>query len=356
MKIKPADAERILARPDPAHVAILLYGPDEGLVRERGRALLEQRLGSPPDTMRLTDLTDADLKNDPARLADEACGLALIPGERLIRVRIGSESGTKAIESFLDGAADETLKPDALVVIEAGDLTPRSALRKCFESASNGVAIPCYADETHTLQALIDNAAREAGITVEPAAAQLLSSRLGNDRGVTIQELKKLFLYKQNDSSPVSMDDVMACLPMDTENMVGMLADRVCCGELTTMADELGLAFSTGLPPVAVLRGINQHFQRLHAWVAAVENGSSPEEILKKARPPIHFKRMGALRVQLRHWTRPDVERALDALLEAERQCKTTGQPDQLLAERVLLSLARRATRHNRAGRASAAR
>ena len=39
MKISPANAERFLAAPPEGTIAVLFYGPDNGLVRERARAL-----------------------------------------------------------------------------------------------------------------------------------------------------------------------------------------------------------------------------------------------------------------------------------------------------------------------------
>ena len=39
MKIAAGAAERFVAKPDPKIRAVLVYGPDEGMVGERGRAL-----------------------------------------------------------------------------------------------------------------------------------------------------------------------------------------------------------------------------------------------------------------------------------------------------------------------------
>ncbi len=40
MKITTARVERFLRRPDPAVVCTLVYGPDQGLVRERAETLV----------------------------------------------------------------------------------------------------------------------------------------------------------------------------------------------------------------------------------------------------------------------------------------------------------------------------
>ncbi|MGF1453895.1 MAG: DNA polymerase III subunit delta [Alphaproteobacteria bacterium] len=348
MKIKPSDAERVLAAPPADCAAILLYGPDEGLVRDRSRRVAARVVGEPPDPIRLSSLDESDLKADPARLADEACGMALMPGDRLVRVRLANDSATKAVEGFLAGCADGSLKPDALVIVEGGDLPPRSNLRKLFEGARTGAAIACYADEAADLDQLIDTRAREAGLAVEAEARQALVSRLGADRGVTIQELDKLFLYKHNDPGSITREDVDACLPQDTDAMAGMLADQVAQGVIETLPKDLSNAFAGGMAPVAILRGVSGHFLKLHGWSAAVAAGADPGDVIKQARPPVHFKRVGGVRQQLRLWSVGDVETALQALLEAERQCKTTGMPDTIVTERVLLSLTRRAARKGR--------
>ena len=42
-KIQPRGFARFAARPDPAVRAVLIYGPDGGLVRERALAVLDRK-------------------------------------------------------------------------------------------------------------------------------------------------------------------------------------------------------------------------------------------------------------------------------------------------------------------------
>lgn len=50
MIVRPADAERFVARPPAGIAAVLLYGPNRGLVEDRG-----ERLDSAPDTVTVTN-------------------------------------------------------------------------------------------------------------------------------------------------------------------------------------------------------------------------------------------------------------------------------------------------------------
>ena len=74
MKISAARAERFVKRPDPKARAVLVYGPDRGLVRERAEALARGVVEDLADPFRVTEMTGAALAADPARLADEAAG------------------------------------------------------------------------------------------------------------------------------------------------------------------------------------------------------------------------------------------------------------------------------------------
>ena len=57
-----------------------------------------------------------------------------------------------------------------LVVVEAGDLGPRSPLRQIFESESNAAALPCYADEGDALRRVIEAELTAHGMAIAPEA------------------------------------------------------------------------------------------------------------------------------------------------------------------------------------------
>ena len=180
MKIAAGRVEGFVKAPDGNARAILVYGPDSGLVRERVDRLVKAVVDDPKDPFRIAELTPARLKDDPARLADEAAAIALTGGRRVVIVRDAGDSVATAIASFL---ADP--KGDALVVLEGGELGPRSSLRKLFEGADNAAALACYADEGGNLAAVIQEELKAAGLTAEPDALGFLADHLGGDRRLT---------------------------------------------------------------------------------------------------------------------------------------------------------------------------
>src|SRR5271170_7918148 len=105
MNVKSADADRYVARPPAGLVAALIYGPDQGLVRERAERLARTVVPDLSDPFRVTELDDAILGGDPARLADEAASLSMMGGRRVVRVRAAGNALAKLFESFLENPA-----------------------------------------------------------------------------------------------------------------------------------------------------------------------------------------------------------------------------------------------------------
>ena len=186
--LKGRAIKAFLQKPDPGAAAILVYGPDAGLVRERAGLLARRIVDDLSDPFNAIELTDADLKDEPARLADEIAALSFAGGERVGVAfgghglpRTGSnpcvlqegEASAKAVETLLKGLDAGAIKPNGLVVIEGGDLSPRSGLRKMFEKAKCAVALPCYADAPADVRDLAKELARHEGLRIDEDALDL---------------------------------------------------------------------------------------------------------------------------------------------------------------------------------------
>ncbi len=340
MKLKPAEVDKVLKDPGPL-VAALIYGPDTGLVSERastlGRAIAEDL----NDAFRVCSLTEGDIKGDPARLSDEVAAISMLGGRRLIRIRINGDSTSKVLEEFSKNAEDNGPSGDGFVVIEAGDLGPRSSVRKLFEKSKVAAAIPCYADDAHAVERLIDQSLAKAGWRVSPEAMGYLVGHLGNDRQITRQEIEKLCLYlgQADEKSIVRLEDVEAAIGDASALTVEVLVDAVGSGDVDRVDQELGRSFESGQSAVGLLRAAINHFMRLARVAELRRQGEPLDRALGKLRPPVHFKRKRSFEFQLGVWKPPILSQAIDLLLAAEAKCKTTGNPDTLICADTFVKL-----------------
>jgi DNA polymerase-3 subunit delta len=344
MKISPDRADAFAARPDPKARAVLVYGPDEGLVRERVQTLMKTVVEDLNDPFRVADLAQSAVKSDPALLADEAAAMALTGGRRVVRLRDADDGVTKAFKALLDDPVG-----DALIIAQGGDLAAKSSLRKLFEAAPNAAAIACYLDSGQAVETVIRDSLAKAGLGIQRDALGLLSGYLGGDRQVTRAEVEKLITYMggpgQDSALEITPDDVLACVgdvsALSLDDMIYALAD----GDDSTTQALLDRLVGEGQALIGLLRTVSRHFMRLHLAGGAMAHGKSADQALALLKPPVFFKVKGRFLAQLRKWPPARAAQALDLLLEAEMDCKTTGMPEYEIVSRVFLQISRAARR-----------
>ncbi len=196
MEVKTAQIDKFVASPPRNIRAVLVFGPDQGAVRERANAIARTVVPDLSDPFRVVELDEAKIISDPACLADEAAALAMTGGRRVVRIRDAGNGITPAMGRFLDEPIG-----DALIVVEAGDIAKSGSLRQLFVRCDEAAAIGCYADSDQTLANVIRASLRRDNLSIDEDALATLVSRLGSDRGVTRAELEKLALYAMGETA-----------------------------------------------------------------------------------------------------------------------------------------------------------
>jgi DNA polymerase-3 subunit delta len=309
----------------------LFYGGDAGLIAESADLLARSVCADLRDPFQVADLTAATVDADPARLVDEVAALSLMGGRRVVRLRGAGAKHADLLEPLLVDAVGDTM-----VIVEAPDVTStKLKLVTLFEKSAGAVAVSCFADGAETLRPVIQAMLREAGLEAAREVIDRLTDRLGGDRLLSRREIEKLILYVGDGAREVTVADVDACVGDNSELRLDDLVFAVGGGDIAGLDRDLARCYAAGEVPVAVLRAVQRHFQRLQLASA----GTRP--------PGIFFKRAGEFDGQAQNWPAQHLARALDLLTDAEVDCKTTGMPAEAVCRHALLRIAQVA----RAGR-----
>ena len=331
MKIAPKSSEAYVRKPDAAHRAILLYGPDAGLVRERAKLLTSAFLSNNYDPFALVELSAAKLLEDSALLADEISSISMMAPKRVILVRDGGDKITRIIQS-----ANAYFNDSILLVVCADELSARSSLRGWFEAAANASALACYRDEMRDVQEVIRKTLDTAGVRADRDVVDYLSQQLGNDRYVTYQELEKLITYA-GESKTLSVADAEALVDYNREpnfdDVVNAIADR----NLGQLEKTVTMLLREGTQPVAYLRALQRYFNRLYFIRGQMADGKSAEAVIQSLRPPVFFKQIPLLTRHIQQWPIANIAKALKLLVAAEQACKTSDLPIIPASSRFLL-------------------
>lgn len=339
MKIASGAADRFVAQPDAA--AILIYGPDRGLARERAQSVFAAVGVDITDPFAFTELSEDGVKADPASLIDAMRALAFGGGARAVRVRVGGDAAAGALDALVRALDADEFDPTATLVVEAGDLTPRSRLRKAFEAARRSAAVPCYADGPKELERLIDDAMSDAGLSIDPEARAALVPHLEGDRALARAELDKLATYMgPQPGSPVSIEDVEDCATGADRAEFNDVLDAAFTGDTAQADDALGRALAAGAAPIGVVRAVQRHVMALTAAARARANGASVNDAMKTMRPPVFGPRRSVVQRQIERWPPRRLTDALARTVALERELKTTSPPDVAVVGRLIIAIA----------------
>jgi DNA polymerase-3 subunit delta len=325
MKIDAARIDTFLKNPGATSI-ILIYGPDSGLVSERALTLVKSAIGNIDDPFRYVEITDS------SRLLEEATAASLTGGRRVVRLRDATDTATKSTEALLKSPAD------ALVILEAGDLTPKSKLRALAEKNPAAASIACYVADTARLPRIITDRLRAQNVNIEAEAAAWVAANITGEEGTIRQAIEILLLYAGPARETLSLNDVSAAL-----------ADA---GNPPAVDRAIALAYDEGVSPVALIRVLLGELMRLRVAASQLSASTTIQEAIGSLRPPIFFKRVPIFTRALSLWQPPALTEAIRIALTAEAACKSTHTPDQAYCRQMLLGLASKARLAGRAGNA----
>lgn len=330
VKIAASAADRFVKRPPPEIRAILCYGPDSGLARERLSALA---LGVAPaldDPFLVCELSAETVRSDPARLADEAASIAMTGGRRVVILRGATDGIAAPVLSFLENPLG-----DALVLLAAGDLAAKSKMRKAFETSPVAAALPCYLDDAGGLDRLIDEGLRPLSVRIDREARLFLVDHLGSDRGISRSEIEKLALYA-GPGGNIDIETIMVLIGDSSVSTLDGAVHAMADGKPGGLDRALDLAAEEGVAPVTLLRAAGSHMLRIRRVQDLVAAGTPMAGAVQSLRPPVFFKARNHLEAGVKRWSPTAAGTALSLILDAEAACKRSGAPAWMLCHRTL--------------------
>jgi DNA polymerase-3 subunit delta len=338
VKAKRAEVERALKSPSPYRF-FLLYGPDDS----GSNSLVKAAASGAGAGAERVELTGAELKSDPARLADEAASISLFGGARYIVVQPAGDECLAAVEALLQAPAAGNP-----VLLIAGALKPASKLLKLALAEPAALALASYAPEGQEAERLVTEMARAEGLTVRPDVARRLADSCAGNRAILALELQKLALYLDSGPDrpkPLEHEAIDSVGAAAEEGDLSRLVDSVGSGNAATLQAELLRLSSEGIEGIPLIRAVLRRMSLLSRLRAQVELGSSPGAVMASQGKSLFWREKDSVGQQLSRWRSDALARSVSRLLEAERQVKAPGGLGPAAVDEELFAICRQAAR-----------
>ena len=305
--------------------AVLIYGPDAGLVDEFCDKALE-KLEIEKDNLLALDANELRDKQDA--LFAESCSPSMFGGRKAVIISGAGDSDTKIISELVTSSS-----LCATIIVTGGDLRTGS-LRKLFEDGNNIAALACYTDDAKTLEALIHKElSAQAGIRqVTPDAMSYMLSHMGGDRGITRSFLQKIAIYV-SDKHVVELEDVEKCLPDTSATSADDYMYSLTAGHISQTMTALDRLIYGGADANMLVRMLYNHFTKL---LTAVVDGQLPR---------LFWKVADKFNAATKIWPEQEIVNVLSKLNNLEKLCRTSGMQPEILIRDFSLKLSVHASR-----------
>jgi DNA polymerase III subunit delta len=330
--------------------AVLLLGP-EAYDRRRLKEALTAAF--PEGSVTQHDLSEQTL----AEVLDDARSLSLFASERLIWI-VNAEAAlprgkVSGDDDEADGPAGDSAPlaaymkdptPSVALVFEASrfdfegdDKRKQDRVRKFYSAIPDVIELRRYA--SHEARKEAEALAGRAGFRLDDAALDLLVEALGADIARIAVEIEKLSLYAGNRT--VTAEDIGALVPDARATTIFALVKAVARRDRVRALEFLDTLTRDGeYLPLALAFLSTQFRMALVAREAGLKSGSQVQSHFTKMGVPMWGSRADQIYQTATKFSRPQLERAMKSIFEADRALRDARPDDRVVMEQFILKMA----------------
>ena len=335
MIIYPSNLRSHLAKDSNPTIAYLIHGSNEAHVYQLKDTIINALLGPNENREYSLDRVEAsDLTGNKSHIKSLVEAQSFFAENRVVYLQKATPQNNKAI--FL--ALENWQQGYASLVVTAPQLTKSSELRKKFETEKNLACIGVYNDakQGNELRALIQESSLKSISSDTFAFLEQIVEE--HDPSMMKVWINTLALYKINDDTPLSVEDVQACFPETIDKGLEELIDIVADRNRTQISPIFRKLSPKDLNPVMICIRTKFKFRSL---LSILSHPDGPHQGIRSLKPPVFGKRGERLKQQVSKWNITSATKAMQILAETDRRIRRPGvKPVESIIERSLLNLA----------------
>jgi DNA polymerase-3 subunit delta len=266
-----------------------------------------------------------------------ATSMSLFAERKLVELRLPSgkpgAEGSKALCEYLDIAGGD----DVLLII-SGKIDKQSTNSKWYKALDKaGATIQVWPVDSRDLPRWLQQRVRNAGMSIDKDALQLLCERVEGNLLAAVQEVEKLKLLAKD--GQITPETITEAVSDNARYNLFDMTDSALKGDAGTSLRMLQGLRGEGTEPPVALWALLREIRTLHQASQAVEAGKNPQQALTSLR--VWKNRMGLMQGALRRHDRPALESLLEqaALVDGSIKGFAGGRPWDNL-ENLVLQLA----------------
>ena len=317
---------------------ILIYGPNEGLVRENFLKIKEIFNQNNAEEVCFS----GKLINDqPEILVDEVQTISMFNEQKIITIEQPIDKNIDLFESVFKELPDQTL-----IIVIANNLTKNSKIRKFFEKSDNYFSCANYEDDFKSNSQQIQNLEKSINKNLHKDIKHYLNQNLSSDRMISKNEIDKIILlYAENDQIP-ELEHIKLIFNDNADLGLNKISQLTFSGQPNKVSINLNKIFDEGINPVAIIRVMLNYVQRIQATQIALKKNNDFDNAIKSLKPPVFWKDKDSFKLHCKKWPIKETALNFNLLVDTELNCKSNYSLTNILCERALINIAVRGQKY----------
>ena len=320
------------------YVPLLLYGPNEGLIREnynRLKYIFNQT------NFEEINLIGKVIDEQPEILIDEIKTVSMFNDHKIITI---DQPLDKNVDTF--EKAFQKLPNNTLIIVIANNLKKTSKIRRFFENSKSFFACANYEDDLRSNSQQIQTLEKNIGKTLNKDIKNYLNQNLSSDRMISNHEVDKIILlYYGNDTTP-ELEEIKLIFNDNSDLGLSKISQLTFSGQPNKVSINLNRIFAEGVNPVAVVRTMLTYVQRIQITQIALKKTNDFESAIKSLKPPVFWKDKDNFKLHCKKWPISETILNFDLLVDTELNCKIDYNLTNILCERALINIAVRGQKY----------
>jgi|TARA_B110000459_G_scaffold61612_1_gene69071 DNA polymerase-3 subunit delta len=317
---------------------ILIYGPNEGLVRDNFLKLKEIFNQNNAEEINFT----GKLINDqPEALIDEIQTVSMFNDQKIIIIEQPIDKNIELFEEAFTALPDHTL-----IIILASNLSKTSKIRKFFENSEQYFSCANYEDDFRSNSQQIQNLEKSINKTLNRDIKNYLNQNLSSDRMISKNEIEKLILlYAENDQIP-ELENIKLIFNDNPDLGLNKISQLAFSGQPKKVSVNLNKIFAEGVSPVAIIRVMLNYVLRIQTTQIALKKTNDFDSAIKSLKPPVFWKDKDNFKLHCKKWPINQTILNFNLLVDTELNCKSDYNLTNILCERALINIAVRGQKY----------
>ena len=315
-------------------------GPDEA-----GASDAANRIAGLLGDAEKVEMSGAELRRDPVRLADEARSVSLFGDKRVIHVRATGDDAFDAVETLLASPVDGWP-----VLIVATSATDKSRIAKLLDGKAGAMVAMFYPPDLKSVADAVRDMGDAAGVTLNGSLAERIARSTGLDTRMARSEIEKLALYLDaapqapREATAAALDEICAA---NEDDSLMPLVNVVLGGDVRKLPGELARMREVGLNPVGLLLAFERRAAQLVQLAARMGERGDINSFMEQetSAKRVFFRDRADLTAQLRRWRGARLVRLTERLSILHRTLISDNRNGELMLAQGLAEIARAAMR-----------